>query len=238
MTPDFNKSKDGLLPVVIQHIETHHVLMVGYMNKQAFIYSRQRNRVTFFSRSKNRLWTKGETSGHFLNIVDVRLDCDSDAILMLVHPVGPTCHRGTNSCFDEFPDQDSETAIAGQRRIVVANDIIGAIPNDSEIKTGEDKLDHSNAVDAFTIYDLEKTIHQRIDDKVKGSYTYSLVEKGINKVAQKVGEEAVETVIDAINGNDKDFLYEAGDLMYHYLVLLKAKGFSIADIEKELQKRK
>ncbi len=208
--------------------------MLGYMDEEAFTLSRKRNRVTFFSRSKNRLWTKGETSGHYLNIIDIKLDCDSDALLVLVHPSGPTCHRGTNSCFDEFPDQDSEVAIAAQSRGATADKILKSISGTS---TSQSLKEATERKENFTIDKLEAIIHQRIDDKVDGSYTYSLIQKGINKVAQKVGEEAVETVIDAINGTDEDFLYEAGDLMYHYLVLLKAKGFSLRDIEAELAKR-
>jgi phosphoribosyl-ATP pyrophosphohydrolase/phosphoribosyl-AMP cyclohydrolase len=174
------------------------------MNKEAFAKTQAENRVTFYSRSKKRLWTKGESSNNFLDVVDINIDCDQDTILIHANAHGPTCHTGELSCFDAV---------------------------------NETRFRESETVNRFTINDLEKIIHQRIDDKVEGSYTYSLIQKGINKVAQKVGEEAVETVIDAINGKEEDFIYEAGDLMYHYLVLLKAKGFSLADIEKELAKR-
>ena len=176
--------------------------MLGYMNEEAFEKTKAENRVTFYSRSKQRLWTKGESSNNFLDVVAIKIDCDQDTILIKANAHGPTCHTGTVSCFDNG--------------------------DESRFRESENN---------FTINDLEKTIHQRIDDQVEGSYTYSLIQKGINKVAQKVGEEAVETVIDAINGKEKDFIYEAGDLMYHYLVLLKAKGLSLADIEKELAKR-
>jgi phosphoribosyl-ATP pyrophosphohydrolase/phosphoribosyl-AMP cyclohydrolase len=208
MTPNFNKNSDGLLPVIIQDATSDQVLMLGYMNEEAFEKTKTEKRVTFYSRSKKRLWTKGESSNNFLDVVDVKIDCDQDAILIKAHAHGPTCHKGTTSCFDT--DKGSY----------------------------EENVDESRFRESgFTIKDLEQIIHQRIDDQVEGSYTYSLIQKGINKVAQKVGEEAVETVIDAINGKEEDFLYEAGDLMYHYLVLLKAKGYSLADIEKELAKR-
>lgn len=208
MTPNFNKNSDGLLPVIIQDATSDQVLMLGYMNEEAFEKTKTEKRVTFYSRSKKRLWTKGESSNNFLDVVDVKIDCDQDTILIKAHAHGPTCHKGTTSCFDT--DKGSH----------------------------EENVDESRFRESgFTIKDLEQIIHQRIDDQVEGSYTYSLIQKGINKVAQKVGEEAVETVIDAINGKEEDFLYEAGDLMYHYLVLLKAKGYSLADIEKELAKR-
>lgn len=203
MTPKFNKNNDNLLPVIVQDATSKEVLMLGYMNEEAFEKTQAENRVTFFSRSKQRLWTKGESSNNFLDVVAIKIDCDQDTILIKANAHGPTCHTGTVSCFDDDDDE-------------------------SRFRESENN---------FTINDLEKTIHQRIDDKVEGSYTYSLIQKGINKVAQKVGEEAVETVIDAINGKEEDFIYEAGDLMYHYLVLLKAKGLSLADIEKELAKR-
>ncbi len=208
MQPDFNKSPDNLLPVIIQDATSKQVLMLGYMNQEAFDKTKAEKRVTFYSRSKKRLWTKGESSENYLDVVSISNDCDQDAILVMANAHGPTCHTGEISCFqagEEFRFRESE-------------------------KTNQPTA-------TFTINDLEKTIHQRIDEKVEGSYTYSLIQKGINKVAQKVGEEAVETVIDAINGTEEDFIYEAGDLMYHYLVLLKAKGFSLKDIESELAKR-
>jgi phosphoribosyl-ATP pyrophosphohydrolase/phosphoribosyl-AMP cyclohydrolase len=198
----FDKSKDGLLPVIVQDATSNQVLMLGYMNEEALEKTQQEKRVTFYSRSKQRLWTKGESSENYLDVVEIKTDCDRDSILILANAHGPTCHTGKTSCFE-----------AGE-----------------EVRFRESEKN-------FTINDLEKTIHQRIDDKVEGSYTYSLIQKGINKVAQKVGEEAVETVIDAINGTEEDFLYESADLMYHYLVLLKAKGFLLSDIEKELGKR-
>lgn len=210
--PNFNKNNDNLLPVIVQDATSKQVLMLGYMNEEAFEKTKAENRVTFYSRSKQRLWTKGESSNNFLDVVDIKIDCDQDTILIMANAHGPTCHTGSVSCFDGLVDRGN-------------------------VGDGSTEIPHQVRNDSFTINDLEKTIHQRIDDKVEGSYTYSLIQKGINKVAQKVGEEAVETVIDAINGKEEDFLYEAGDLMYHYLVLLKAKGFSLADIEKELAAR-
>ncbi|KQC32860.1 phosphoribosyl-ATP pyrophosphatase [Nonlabens sp. YIK11] len=216
MKLDWNKGENGLLPVIVQDATSKQVLMLGYMNKEAFEKTKAEKRVTFYSRSKKRLWTKGESSENYLDVVSISNDCDQDAILIMANAHGPTCHTGETSCFQAGEEIHFPSSPAGRR--------------ESEIlkKVKDDK---------FTINDLEKTIHQRIDDQVEGSYTYSLIQKGINKVAQKVGEEAVETVIDAINGKEEDFLYEAGDLMYHYLVLLKAKGFSLADIEAELAKR-
>lgn len=202
MKLDWNKGENGLLPVIVQDATSKEVLMLGYMNEEAFEKTQTENRVTFYSRSKQRLWTKGESSDNFLDVVDIKIDCDQDTILIKANAQGPTCHTGTVSCFDDG--------------------------DESRFRESEKN---------FTINDLEMIIHQRIDDQVEGSYTYSLIQKGINKVAQKVGEEAVETVIDAINGKEEDFLYEAGDLMYHYLVLLKAKGFSLKDIEAELATR-
>ena len=204
MELDWNKGENGLLPAIVQDATSKEVLMLGYMNADALKKTQADQRVTFYSRSKQRLWTKGESSENYLDVVEISIDCDQDTILILANAHGPTCHTGSVSCFD-----------AGEKV----------------------RLRESETRKSFTINDLEKTIHQRIDDKVDGSYTYSLIQKGINKVAQKVGEEAVETVIDAINGKEEDFIYEAGDLMYHYLVLLKAKGLSLADIEKELAKR-
>lgn len=215
MQPNFKKNNDDLLPVIIQDATSNAVLMLGYMNEEAFEKTKTDNRVTFYSRSKQRLWTKGESSNNFLDVVSIKIDCDQDTILILANAHGPTCHTGSITCFETQP----------------------LIPSSGKETTAATHVDQIKDATTFTINDLEKTIHQRIDDKVEGSYTYSLIQKGINKVAQKVGEEAVETVIDAINGTEKDFLYEAADLMYHYIVLLKAKGFALKDIEAELAKR-
>jgi len=193
MNIDFTKG-DGLVPVIIQNNTTLQVLMLGYMNEEAFQKTQAEQKVTFYSRSKNRLWTKGEESGNFLNVKDIQIDCDNDTILIKADPVGPTCHTGTTSCFNE------------------------------ETPRG-------------FIYELEETISQRIDDNDEASYTNKLYRRGINKVAQKVGEEAVELVIEA-KDNDADlFKNEAADLMYHYLILLKAKGYKMEDIEAILKER-
>jgi phosphoribosyl-ATP pyrophosphohydrolase/phosphoribosyl-AMP cyclohydrolase len=193
MIIDFNKG-DGLVPVIIQDDTNLQVLMLGYMNEAAWTKTQTEGRVTFYSRSKDRLWTKGEMSGNFLDVVDTRLDCDSDTLLILVKPSGPTCHTGTDTCFGEKTDKGF-------------------------------------------VYELEATIGQRIDDKVEDSYTSQLYQRGINKVAQKVGEEAVELVIEAMDNNLDLFKGEAADLLYHYLILLKAKGLSLTDIEGVLRSR-
>lgn len=192
MKVDFEKQE--LIPVIIQDIDSLQVLMLGYMNEEAFEKTQKEGRVTFFSRSKNRLWTKGETSGNFLEVRSIYVDCDRDTVLIMAKPLGPTCHRGTTACFD----------------------------NDS--------------AKGF-LYQLEQVIHQRIDEDQKDSYTNSLYKRGINKVAQKVGEEAVEVVIEAKDDNEDLFKNEAADLLYHLLILLKAKGFTLQEIEEVLQKR-
>ena len=192
---DINFSKDnGLVPVIIQNNKTLQVLMLGYMNKEAFNKTTAENKVTFFSRSKNRLWTKGETSGNFLMVKDIRIDCDNDTILIKAEPKGATCHTRSTSCFKE------ETAKG-------------------------------------FLYELQQTISNRIDNDKENSYTNQLYKSGINKVAQKVGEEAVELVIEAKDNDANLFKNEAADLMYHYLLLLKAKGFTLEEIETVLKSR-
>ncbi|MGJ8743141.1 bifunctional phosphoribosyl-AMP cyclohydrolase/phosphoribosyl-ATP diphosphatase HisIE [Polaribacter sp.] len=197
MNIDFNKNNDGLVPAIIQDAITKNVLMLGYMNEEAFAKTQETKLVTFFSRTKNRLWTKGEESGNVLNLVDIKLDCDNDTLLVFVNPNGPTCHKGTDTCWGE-----------------------------------ENKSNYG----FFST--LEDVITERVANKdTKKSYVASLFAKGINKVAQKVGEEAVETVIEAMDSNDELFLYESADLMFHYLMLLQAKGFTLKDIEAELKGR-
>jgi phosphoribosyl-ATP pyrophosphohydrolase/phosphoribosyl-AMP cyclohydrolase len=197
MKIDFNKNKDGLVPAIIQDATTKNVLMLGYMNAEAFNKTTETKLVTFFSRTKNRLWTKGEESGNVLHLVDMKLDCDNDSLLIQVNPNGPTCHKGSDTCWNEKNNQ----------------------------KYG-----------FFST--LEDTITERVANKdTQKSYVASLFAKGINKVAQKVGEEAVEVVIEAMDDNDELFLYESADLMFHYLMLLQAKGFSLKDIEVELKNR-
>ena len=190
MKPDFTKT-NGLIPVIIQDSSTLQVLMLGFMNEEAFAKTNAEQRVTFFSRSKNRLWTKGETSGNFLNVESMSLDCDSDSILITVKAEGPTCHTGSTSCFN------------------------------TEASTN-------------FLYKLEQTIHDRIDQDDPKSYTNELFKRGINKVAQKVGEEAVELVIEAKDDNADLFKNEAADLLYHFLILLKAKNFKLKEIEEVL----
>lgn len=193
MEIDFNKS-NGLVPVIIQNHQNLQVLMLGYMNEEALLKTRKDGRVTFFSRSKNRLWTKGETSGNYLIVKDLRIDCDNDTILIKAEPIGPTCHTGSASCFNE------------------------------------------DTAKGF-LYELQQTIAQRIDDNDENSYTNKLFRKGINKVAQKVGEEAVELVIEAKDDHDELFKGEAADLLYHFLILLKIKNVKLEDIELTLKNR-
>ena len=197
MTIDFNKNAEGLVPAIIQDATSKNVLMLGYMNLEAFEKTQITKKVTFFSRTKNRLWTKGEESGNFLNLVDLKLDCDNDTLLIFVNPLGPTCHTGSDTCWN-----DSNTESYG------------------------------------FISKLEETIENRIENAdASNSYVASLFKKGINKVAQKVGEEAVEVVIEAKDTNDDLFLNESADLLFHYLLLLQAKGFKFNDVVEVLKER-
>ena len=197
MNIDYNKNENGLVPAIIQDSNTKNVLMLGYMNEEAYKKTIETNKVTFFSRTKNRLWTKGEESGNFLNVVSVKNDCDNDTLLIQVNPVGPTCHKGTDTCWSE-----------------------------------------SNNQTFGFLSELEMVIKSRREDaNSKKSYVASLFEKGINKIAQKVGEEAIEIVIEAKDDNDELFLNEGADLLFHYLILLQAKGFTLSDIVKVLEGR-
>jgi phosphoribosyl-ATP pyrophosphohydrolase/phosphoribosyl-AMP cyclohydrolase len=193
MKIDFEKG-NGLVPTVIQDYSSMKVLMVGYMNKEALQKTTSEKKVTFFSRSRKRLWTKGETSGNFLNVIEIKTDCDSDSLLIKVVPEGPVCHKGDFSCFRE------------------------------------------EGAKGF-LYSLEEIINQRIKDNVDDSYTNRLFREGINRIARKVGEEAVELVIEAKDNDEESFKNEAADLLYHFLVLLKAKNTCLADIEATLSKR-
>lgn len=185
---------EGLVPCIVQDAKTQCVLMLGFMNEEAFQKTVTEKRVTFFSRTKQRLWTKGETSGNFLDVVEMMLDCDQDTLLIKVNPIGPVCHTRADTCFNE-------------------------------------RNEH------WDLISLENIIKDRKANPKKGSYTTSLFESGINKMAQKVGEEAIELVIEAKDDNDELFLNESADLMYHYLVLLTAKGFSLHDVLEVLNKR-
>lgn len=193
---DFNLSKnaDGLLPVIIQDSKTLKVLMLGYMNEEAFNKTSNEGKVTFYSRSRQCLWTKGETSGNFLTVVEMYADCDADTLLIKAIPDGPTCHRGTTSCFDT-PEEEG------------------------------------------FIRTLQDVIQKRHAQMPEGSYTTKLFIKGVKTISKKVGEEATESIIEAVDGNRDRFVYEASDLIYHYLVLLEQMGVTIADIEKELALR-
>lgn len=190
-------NSEGLIPAIIQDATTKNVLMLGYMNEEAFNITQETKKVTFFSRSKQRLWVKGEESGNILNLVDVKVDCDNDTLLIQAQPVGPTCHKGSDTCWNE-----------------------------------------KNRSNFGFISKLEQTIEERrTNSKPEDSYVASLFAKGINKLAQKVGEEAVEVVIEAKDDNDDLFLNESADLLFHYLMLLQAKGFKLSDIEVILKNR-
>ncbi len=195
MNLDFEKT-NGLIPAIIQDASTNKVLMLGYMNEEALCLTEESGKVTFFSRTKNRLWTKGETSGNFLNVVSIKEDCDRDTLLIKVNPVGPVCHTGTDTCWGE-----------------------------------------ENKEDIMFLKELQDFIDKRHAEMPEGSYTTSLFQSGVNKMAQKVGEEAVEAVIEACNGTDDRLIYESADLIYHLIVLLTSKGYRIEDLARELRER-
>ncbi len=196
MTIDFDKM-NGLVPAIIQDAVTKNVLMLGFMNQEAYQKTIETKKVTFWSRTRQCLWTKGETSGHYLHLVSIQVDCDNDTLLVKVHPEGPTCHKGTDTCWGE-----------------------------------ENRL---NPI--LFLSELQNFICQRHEEMPENSYTTSLFRKGVNKMAQKVGEEAVETVIEATNGTTENLIYEGSDLLYHLIVLLTGKGLRIEDLVTELAKR-
>ncbi len=206
MTIDFDKMGNGLVPAIIQDATTRNVLMLGFMNREAYDKTIATGHVTFWSRTRNCLWTKGETSGHFLNLVDIKADCDQDTLLVRVNPIGPTCHTGTDTCWGE------------------ENRALQCSP-----------LQSSDGLAFLT--ELQDYIDRRHEEMPEGSYTTSLFKKGVSRIAQKVGEEALETVIEAVSGTDDKLKYEAADLLYHLIVLLTAKGLRIEDIVEELHKR-
>ncbi len=196
MTIDFNKT-NGLVPAIIQDADTKNVLMLGYMNQEAYEKTVATGRVTFWSRSRNCLWTKGETSGNYLNLVDIKNDCDNDTLLVRVHPDGPTCHTGTDTCW------------------------------------GEENTQNPLLFLSF----LQDFIEKRHEEMPEGSYTTKLFKDGLNRMAQKFGEESLEAVIEATNGTDEKFVYEVSDMFYHLIVLLTSKGLRIEDVARELQMR-
>lgn len=198
MKIDFEKM-GGLVPAIIQDATTRNVLMLGFMNEEAYQKTVETGHVTFWSRTRQTLWTKGETSGHFLNLVDMKVDCDNDTLLVKVHPVGPTCHTGTDTCWGE-----------------------------------ENKMEDNPLL---FLTELQDFINKRKEEMPEGSYTTKLFRDGVNKIAQKVGEEALETVIEATNVTSDHLIYEASDLLYHLIVLLAEKGMRIEDIAAELHKR-
>lgn len=195
MTIDFKKYADGLAPAIVQDANTNRVLMLGFMNEEALKETRKSGKVTFYSRSQQKLWTKGETSGNFLFLKNILVDCDNDTLLIKANPQGPTCHKGTDTCFNEANHKE------------------------------------------FSLQYLENVITSRREESPEVSYTRRLFDKGINKIAQKVGEEAVELIIEAKDSNDELFINEAADLMYHYIVLLQAKGFCLDDVISVLKER-
>ena len=193
---DFQKM-GGLVPAIIQDATTKTVLMLGFMNEEAYLKTLELKKVTFYSRTKQRLWTKGEESGHYLHLVDIKVDCDQDTLLVLVNPEGPTCHKGTDTCWGEKNE---------------ANPLL-------------------------FLSELQDFIEKRHEEMPEGSYTTSLFKDGLNRMAQKVGEEALEAVIEACNGTNERLVYEGSDLFYHLIVLLTAKGLRIEDLARELQER-
>lgn len=195
MELDFEKM-NGLIPAIIQDNYTQKVLMLGFMNKEAYEKTMETGKVTFFSRTKNRLWTKGEESGNFLHVVSVKADCDNDTLLIMVHPEGPVCHKGTDTCWGDKNEQD-----------------------------------------IMFLKELQDFIDRRRLEMPEKSYTTSLFNSGVNKMAQKVGEEAVETILEACNGTDERLIYEGADLLYHLIVLLTYKGYRIEDLACELKER-
>lgn len=195
MELDFEKM-NGLIPAIIQDNYTQKVLMLGFMNKEAYEKTMETGKVTFFSRTKNRLWTKGEESGNFLHVVSVKADCDNDTLLIMVHPEGPVCHKGTDTCWGDKNEQD-----------------------------------------IMFLKELQDFINRRRQEMPEKSYTTSLFNSGVNKMAQKVGEEAVETILEACNGTDERLIYEGADLLYHLIVLLTYKGYRIEDLARELKER-
>lgn len=195
MELDFEKM-NGLIPAIIQDNYTQKVLMLGFMNKKAYEKTMETGKVTFFSRTKNRLWTKGEESGNFLHVVSVKADCDNDTLLIMVHPEGPVCHKGTDTCWGDKNEQD-----------------------------------------IMFLKELQDFIDRRRQEMPEKSYTTSLFNSGVNKMAQKVGEEAVETILEACNGTDERLIYEGADLLYHLIVLLTYKGYRIEDLARELKER-
>ena len=195
MDLDFGKM-NGLVPAIIQDNYTQKVLMLGFMNEEAYNKTVETEKVTFFSRTKNRLWTKGEESGNFLHVVSIAADCDNDTLLIKVNPAGPVCHTGADTCWGEKNEQD-----------------------------------------IMFLKELQDFIDKRHEEMPEKSYTTSLFKSGVNKMAQKVGEEAVETIIEACNGTDERLIYEGADLLYHLIVLLTSKGYRIEDLARELKER-
>lgn len=213
MTIDFDKL-GGLVPAIIQDADTRQVLMLGFMNREAYDKTLATRKVTFWSRTRHTLWTKGETSGHFLHLVSMALDCDNDTLLVRVHPDGPTCHTGTDTCWGERNE-----------------------PLETTVPASSEGAPTAAASPLLFLRDLQDFIEKRHEEMPEGSYTTRLFRDGTAKMAQKVGEEALETVIEAVRGCNDKLVYEAGDMIYHLLVLLTDRGLRIEDIVQELQRR-
>lgn len=196
MEINFDKS-GGLVPAIVQDADTKTVLMLAYMNREAYEQTISSGKATFFSRSRNKLWTKGETSGNYMNVVSIKVDCDNDTLLVKVHPDGPACHKGTDTCWGEENEKNP----------------------------------------LLFLSELQDFINRRHEEMPEGSYTTSLFKDGLNRMAQKVGEEALEAVIEAVNGTDERLIYETSDMFYHLIVLLASKGLRIEDVAKELEQR-
>lgn len=229
MNIDFDKM-GGLVPAIIQDADTRQVLMLGYMNREAYEKTVAEGRVTFYSRTRKCLWTKGETSGNFLTVVSIKLDCDQDTLLIRVHPAGPVCHTGTDTCWGEEntpapfspSSPDSPASENASFESSSARRFPDGSPSDSPL---------------LFLSELQDFIEQRHREMPEGSYTTSLFRDGLNRMAQKVGEEALELVIEACNGTNERMIYEGSDMLYHLIVLLTSKGLRIEDMARELQER-
>ena len=225
MTIDFEKC-GGLVPTIVQDAETKNVLMLGYMNEEAYQKTLDTKKVTFWSRSRKCLWTKGETSGNFLDLVSIKVDCDNDTLLVRANPHGPTCHTGTDTCWGEENKSDEQKAVQTT-----------PTPPRSALPLGSAKNLGGERDTLSFLKELQDFIDKRHEEMPEGSYTTKLFKDGVKRIAQKVGEEALETVIEACTGTKEQLTYEASDMLYHLIVLLTAKGLRIEDLVEELHRR-
>ena len=225
MTIDFEKC-GGLVPAIVQDAETKNVLMLGYMNEEAYQKTLDTKKVTFWSRSRKCLWTKGETSGNFLDLVSIKVDCDNDTLLVRANPHGPTCHTGTDTCWGEENKSDEQKAVQTT-----------PTPPRSALPLGSAKNLGGERDTLLFLKELQDFIDKRYEEMPEGSYTTKLFKDGVKRIAQKVGEEALEAVIEACTGTKEQLTYEASDMLYHLIVLLTAKGLRIEDLVEELHRR-